>query len=494
MHRLKPASVCLLAGLSLASCAGLAPESRQLDVEPPPRWSASPEEVEGGGAPLADRWWQAFEDPALTAAVEEALEHNRDLVAAEARLRQAEARARIAGATLSPQVGAGFNGSRSKRNFIGFPIPGQEGGEVLSTTTTTLGVSLDVSWEPDLWGGIRAGREAAKLDAVGAASQVEGARLSLSAQVVKAWLATVEAKEQVELAELALETRESSTARIRRRYEAGLRPALDLRLALADQAGSEAQLALRRQLLDAARRQLEVLLGRYPEGRLEPADLPAPPPAPDAGLPAELVARRPDLAAAEQRLEAAGLRVTEARAALYPRLSLSASGGTASSELEDLLDSDFSVWSLAAGLLQPIFQGGRLRANVDLAEATAEEAFASYGQAVLGAFREVESALAAEDLLVSQRKALEEAVEQAEAAERLADHRYRTGLGDVLEILESQRSAVDARSRLLEQRRLQLENRVDLYLALGGGFQATSGTMTEPEASAEGGTEPARAH
>ena len=462
-----------------AGCAGLAPQPRHLDLEPPGTWTAplfepghDPGRDQSPAASLeAEPWWRSFGAPALAAAVEEGLANNRDLAVAAARLRQAEARARIAGADLVPQVGLGLAGSRARRNFIGFPIPGSEQ-QVLSTIASSVGVSLDVSWEADLWGRLGAGRNAVVADAGAARWQLEGARLSLAGQIAKAWFATVEARDQLQLARQSLNSRQATREKIRRRYEAGLRPALDLRLALSSEQGSAAQVAARERQLDSSLRQLEILLGRYPAAQAGAEALPSslPPVAP--GLPSELVARRPDLLAAEERLAAAGFRVREARRALYPRLTLTGSSGTTSEDLKDLLDGDFAVWSVAAGLLQPIFQGGRLRAAVELAEAGADEALAAYAQRVLVAFAEVESTLAAEGFLARQGESLEAAVGQARAAVRLADERYVAGIGDVLEVLESERGAVDARSRLLEVRRLQLAARVDLHLALGGGFAA----------------------
>ncbi|MEM9290065.1 MAG: efflux transporter outer membrane subunit [Acidobacteriota bacterium] len=473
--------------LSLSGCASLEP-APTVDVPAEPSWVAQAR-VDGGGeergeeAPLTDRWWTSFGDPELDALVEEGLEANRDLAAAAARLEQAWIQARIAGADLAPQVNGSFNGSRRKQNFIGFPIPGGEE-EVLSSTTSTFGVSLDVSWEVDLWGRLRAGRDAATEDLAAAQADYAAARLSLAAQTSKAYFAVREAELQRALAQETLESRQASSSQVRRRYEAGLRTALDLRLALSSEASAEASLEGRRLALQSARRQLEVLVGRYPAGRVltvqgsgeEPeasplALLPGPVP---AGLPAELVRRRPDLAAAERRLVAAGYRVEQARAALYPGLSLTASVGTSSQELEDLLDGDFSVWSLAGGLLQPIFQGGRLRAAVELQEASQEQALAGYAQNILQAFSEVETSLASEGSLQTQVVALERAAEQSLGAERLSQERYLAGLVGYLTVLESQRQALSTRSQLLDAQRRLLNNRVDLVVALGGGLDAES--------------------
>jgi NodT family efflux transporter outer membrane factor (OMF) lipoprotein len=417
-------------------------------------------------------WWQAFGDDRLDALIADVLASNYDLAATAARVEQAEARARIAGAARKPQLDATVTGRRNRQNFIGLPIPGSTS-NVLSTTSTNLGVSLNASWEADLWGRLRAG-EAAVLAEVGAArAELEAVRLSLAAQTARAWFTALEAAEQRALAEGTLENRRRTRERIDRRYRQGLRSPVDLRLAQAAEASAEGALHRRQRILEDAVRQLEILRGGYPttagldgvHGPLPGLPAPVPP-----GLPAELVTRRPDLAAAERRLAAAGQRVAEARRALYPSLRLTGSTGTTSDQLADLLDGDFSVWSLAGSLLQPLFQGGRLRAGVALARSSEEEALARYTGGVLAAFAEVESALAAEAHLEALESALERATAEARAARELAEDRYTAGLSEYLEVLESQRQSFTAESQWLEARRQRLTNRVDLYLALGGGF------------------------
>ncbi len=469
------------AALVLVACAtGPPPAPLELGVEPPERWTAAASGAATPAAPAtapatAPAWWSAFGDAELDRLVDLALEATRDLAAAAARVEAAGAQARIAGAGLAPQAALGADAGRRRQNFIGLPIPGREGG-ALSSLSTTFGGALTLSWEADLWGRLAAGRSAARAELDASRADLDGARLSLAGQTARAWFAAVEAAGQVELAERTLETRRLTRDQIRRRFEAGLRTALDLRLAIANHAAAEAALAGRRRQLDASVRRLELLLSRYPgaelAGRVAGRALPAPPPAPPAGLPAELVTRRPDLAAAERRLEAAGLSIRQARAALYPRLALTGSAGRLSGEVGDLLDSDFSVWSLASSLLQPLFQGGRLRAGVDLAEARYEELAERYAQTVLRAFAEVELALAAEEHLTRQADALAVAAEQSAEAERQAEDRYRAGLGPYLAVLEAQRQAADTRSRLLETRRQLLDARVDFHLALGGGWSA----------------------
>jgi NodT family efflux transporter outer membrane factor (OMF) lipoprotein len=264
---------------------------------------------------------------------------------------------------------------------------------------------------------------------------------------------------------------------VRSRFERGLVSSLDLRLVLSDLAGARALLENRREQYDRAVRQLEIILGRYPGGLLTGGEqLPEVPGDIAAGLPAGLLIRRPDLIAAERRLVAAEARVDEARALLYPRLSLTAGGGTASQELSDLLDGDFRVWNLVGNLFQPLFQGGRLRAGVDLADARVREAFEAYADVLLNALAEVESELAAEEFLAGRERELAIATEQATAALKLAEERYASGLEDIITVLAAQRRTVEAESAYLDVRRRRLDARVDLHLALGGGFEASAGS------------------
>ncbi len=461
----------LLLILLLASACASAPRTRQpeLRTQTPERWAVGSEAAARGDS----LWWTRFEDEQLSLLVQEALGHNYNLQEAAARLESASARAKIVGAPLYPQLNAGFSSSRRKQNFIGFPIPGENG--VATSTTNSFGVSLDLSWEVDLWGRLGAGKAAAVADRQAAIADLNGARLSLAAQTAKAWFAAAEAGRQVELARATVDNYETSLQQVRARYERGLRPSLDLRLSLSSLATAEDLLEQRLQLLDGALRQLEILLGRYPGASITPAeDLPRVTNEVPAGLKADLVARRPDLIAAERRFAASYARISEARKALYPRISLTSSGGTASDELGDLLSGDFSVWNLFGNVVQPLFQGGRLRAGVSLAESESQRALARYAQSVLLAFAEVESALSAEGFLSRRQDALEAATEQAVSARRLAEERYLSGLADLITLLESQRRAYDAESRLLTVRRLRLDARIDLHLALGGGFSQTS--------------------
>lgn len=460
--------VCLL----LWGCASTPPVRHpQLEAAIPPAWFEG-EESSPGEASASLSGWSGLAQGAVSALVAEALVHNYDLQSAASRVTMAAARARIAGAPGQPQVSAGGSGSRARRNFVGFPIPAS-GGQVLSTTTTTYGVSLNASWEVDLWGRLRDGQRAALADVTAARADLWGAQLSLTAQVLRTYYGTIEARIQLELARVTVDSYRLSLEQIEQRYDRGLRPALDVHLARANLAAAEAAVARRRHLQDRVGRQLEVLLGRYPAGKLAPGedlprvDVPVP-----AGLPAEILSRRPDLVAAERRLAAAGAREQEARKSLYPRLSLTGSSGRSSQELGDLLDGDYSVWNLVANLSAPLLQGGRLRAAVDLAAAGREGALAQYGRSVLQALAEVEGLLAVEEFLAQQEEAIARAAGEAIAARALARDRYGRGLADLITLLEAQRRAFEAESQVLAVRRQRLDTRIDLHLALGGGFGA----------------------
>jgi NodT family efflux transporter outer membrane factor (OMF) lipoprotein len=457
--------------LAAACVSPPAPSTSDPGIDVPEAWAAlHPRAGEAQGRPIETDWLAQFEDPELDALIDEALDRNRDLRAAAARLRRAEAAARAAGADRLPQVGARLDGRRQRSNFFGLDVPGAEDG-VLPVLTTTYGVSLELSWEADLWGRLRAAERAALADQRAAYATYRGARLSVAAQTAKAWFALVAAAEQRALAERTLDSYRESLTGVERRYRRGLVDALDVRLTRTNVANAEALLATRERQLAAARRQLEILIGRYPAAEVESRpSLPGVPDPVPAGLPAELVGRRPDVLVARLELTAADARVEQARKALYPSLSLTGSGGGSAPAFRDLLDGDFSVWSLAASLTQPIFQGGRLRANVDARAAGSEEALASYAGTLLAAYGEVEGTLEAERRLAERARALSTAEEEAAAAERLARRQYREGLVDVLSLLESQRRALTARSDVIAIRRERLQNRVDLHLALGGGF------------------------
>ncbi|HEU4364196.1 MAG TPA: efflux transporter outer membrane subunit [Candidatus Krumholzibacteria bacterium] len=479
-----------LAVLALLStgCAS-APERRlpTVEIQAPGSYTAAAVPAWSADLNRTD-WWAAFEDTVLASLVREALAGNMDIRAAVARVDAAAAAARITRADQWPQLNAIARAQKSESKFIGLPFPG---GDVVTVRSEQYGVSLDMSWEIDLWGRIRKGEEASLAELEASWADLAAVRTSIAAQTAKAYFALLEAERQVAFADTSVESVSRTVNQVRSRYEQGVRSSLDLRIALTTLANVEALRVRRLQQRDAAARQLEILMGRYPAAAVATRGaMPAVAGAVPGGLPSELLIRRPDLVAAERRYAASESRVSQSRRAFFPRLTLTGSAGTTSNELEDLVDLDFGVWSIAAGLAQPIFQGGRLRANLAQSHARADQSLAAYVQALLLAFGEVEQALTAETLLAERERHVAEAARQSRAAYRLAQREYEAGLADYISVLETQRSAIATSSELIAVQRERLDARINLHLALGGGFDIESewNRFLLDMTSADGGT------
>jgi len=456
-------SLAALAVFTLASCStSSVPESR---LKAPENWLTA-----GSSAEVVDEWWKSFGDTNLAAFITEALTENRSLEAMRARVEAAMEQSRIAGSASLPTLSGQLGSSRQQQVFVGLPLPGAAG--PLKSRSTSHTAQLVADWELDVWGRVRSGRNAALSDYLAATDDLRGARLSLIGQIVRGWFHLAEAAKQLELSVAIVKSFEETEATVLGRYEHGLRPPEEVRSSKSNAASARALTALRETELNDARRQLLALLGRYPTGNLSGPDVfHVPVHKISAGIPSGLLERRPDLLAARWQLKAAGFRLDEAKASIFPALGLTAGGGRTSSDLQDLLDADFSIWSLGANALQPLFQGGRLRANVRMNKARVRAAVADYDEAVLKAFREVETALDNESILATRESELAETGRQATAVLSLAQDRYESGLEDLLPVLESQRQVLEAESQLHAARRARLDNRVALHLALGGGFE-----------------------
>ncbi|MGZ8153632.1 MAG: efflux transporter outer membrane subunit [Methylovulum sp.] len=433
--------------LLLLSCA-TEPERtmENTGVSNPKHWSA--DRLASGS--VTKRWVGAFSEPKLMALVQTALNNNYDLKAAAARVKAARELAVIEGSGRWPQL-----------SFTpGYQSYREPDADFSQTESGAFEVLFNLSWEIDLWGRIRSAQQAFKQEADAQAADFYGAQLSLAARTAQTWFELSEAALQADVAEQSIKDRRTIVELVRGRFNRGLTRGLDLRLVLTDLASSEAQLAESRNQIQLLKRQLETLLGRYPDASfIETAKLPELPAVIPAGLPSELLARRPDLVAAFARLRAMDSRLDSAKKALLPRVTLTASGGTRSSALADLVDPKAVAWNLAMGLMQPIFTGGRLIGEIRLNEALTEAALNQYRNTVLNAFREVEQALAAEQWLRAQEKALAEAVAQTEESRKLAVYSYRQGLIEILTLLDSYRSTLNAQSAHLTVKRQLLNNR-----------------------------------
>ncbi|MCB1052023.1 MAG: TolC family protein [Acidobacteria bacterium] len=419
-------------------------------------------------------WWLTFHDELLNQWVQKVLDQNPDLAKAQARLAQIYAEQGIVGADRLPQASVGLNASRRKQNFIGLPIPGSEG-QVLSNTSNSDGLSFSVTWEVDLWGRLADLHQSAKAQVLAGEADWYGVKLALTAQTVRTYFSLVEAQNLYALAQRSLKAQQAQTDWLQQRFNGGLRNGLDLRFAQANLANTNALISQRKAQVERLERSLQVLAGSYPEGEADGLTVfPALPDPVPAGLPAELISRRPDLVAADQRLRASGLQLDAAYKNRYPRLSLSGSYGTSSNELTDLLDGDFSVWSLAANLLQPIFQGGRIKAQIAQKQALRDQAFFDFASKAFQAYAEVESTLVSEQLYRDRLAALDLAFQASKSAYEQAQDRYRSGLGDYTLVLEAERRFIQTETDWIMANRTLLENRVQLIMALGGGFPGTS--------------------
>ncbi len=448
--------------LAILACSGCIRETKDNPISSlnvPPNWHVATQQAKDDNT----YWAEDLGDANLTSMIRESWANNPDLSAASRRMEVAREEANMAGAKLLPEAGLALSGTRSKRNLVGF-FPGSNN----SFSTESYGLNLNVSWELDLWGKVRDSRKAAKNAWEASVQDYQAARLSLAGQVSKAWFSAIEANRQVELAEKAENTQSENASYISTRFERGLATALEQNLARATLASTRAGKARRMLQLDLATRTLETLLGRHPRGkRWTVIKLPEPKKNPPASPPSQTLEKRPDLLAGKLRLEAAGLDKTIARKNLLPSLSLVGGPGSRSREFDELLDQQFRIWSITGNLAQPIFQGGRLRANVRRAEAARMAAVDSYKAAALRAFREVEAALSAESLLKEEHDRLEEAAQASATAADLSWDRYQRGLEGIFATLESRQRAFEAESRLIALKRERLLNRIDLHIALG---------------------------
>jgi len=412
-------------------------------------------------APVADRWLASFNDPALSALVDEALAYNADLQIAAARVEQAAGYVNVARASLLPWVGAaGRVGDKS----------GTGGG--------LEGVFLSASLELDVWGRVRYGRAAAQAQSEATAADFAYARQSLAATVAKSWFAAIEAGLLRAIAQEALRASESLSKIAQERYRVGSgneQAVAEARANVATSRDSLRQIELTR---EQALRALELLLGRYPAAEIEVAQRLSPmPPPPPVGMPSQLLERRPDVIAAERRVAGAFNRVGEARAARLPRISLTAGGSNVSSDLFVLQDRSNPVWSAGANLVAPLYQGGALSAQVEIRSAEQKQAVAEYARAGQRAFAEVENALAAENALRERSAILEGAVRDNERSLELTLIQYRVGSIDLSAVEARQLALYSARVSRLRVQSEQLAQRVNLHLALGGAFDEPAGPL-----------------
>ncbi|KTC16205.1 efflux transporter outer membrane subunit [Pseudomonas sp. ICMP 10191] len=460
---MKPSLCVLTACLLLSACQTPAPPPDS-GIQPPASWAFAA----NAAAQRSDiRWWQQFGSPQLNRLIEQASLDSHEVAAAMARVRQAQASAIIGGAPLLPELAFDLRGERNRflRNSD------RKANLSDDNNTNNFTSDLTASYEVDFWGGIAAGRDSA-LQGL-RASQFDQAtvELTLLANVADRYAQTLAAREQGRIAELNLANAQDVLRLVQTRYESGSATALELAQQKNLVAAQQRELPRVQQLANEQLITLAALLGQ-PVQNLHLADQPFDTlnwPDIGPGLPSELLTRRPDLAKAEADLAAAQANVTVARAAMLPKLTLSARLGTENTRAEDWLRAPFS--SLAAGLVGPIFNNGRLAAERDKATARQEELLETYRGAIINSFADVEKALNSIRGLDQQRYWHEEELKQAQTAFRIAQSRYQEGAEDLLTVLETQRTLYQAQDVSVQLRLARVQASIALYKALGGGWQ-----------------------
>jgi NodT family efflux transporter outer membrane factor (OMF) lipoprotein len=409
---------------------------------------------------LSDRWWLLFQEPELTLLMERIRESNLDLVQARARLAQAQAALAAAGAARLPSVHLA-----AQAGWV------RQAGLAGTITTETFQLSTEASWEMDLWGKAQAREKASRLEVAVHEQEGEALYLSLSVQAADLFYLAWELKEQVKLQDQLLATHGEILAGLERRYQAGLLGASEIHQARQNEAAARAQRSTWEGSLAVTRNALAVLTGHFPgaSAPLGAARLPLLEPL-AVGLPAFLLARRPDLQAAAARVAAADARVAAALAERFPSFNLVGRMGGASSDLRQLLSASNLVGNLLLSVLQPVFDGGRRRAEAARTEAIYQEAVARYQQTFLRAFQEVEDALSRRQTTEARLESLKERRRLAWETRHLALERRQEGIGDYLSLLTAELRLGEAESALLTVRRQLVSDQLTLIRALGGGW------------------------
>ena len=465
-------ALAFVASLALTGCS-VGPDYLRPKLALPEAWRGAPPKPEAAApASLASlSWWELFQDEELRALLTAALEENKDLRVAVTRVAQARSRLGVTRADQLPQLDARGRYSHERTSEKGvFPLPpGQEENDLYA-------LSSDASFEVDLWGRLRRANEAARAELLASEAARQTVLVTLVADVASTYLELRERDLELEITRRTAAARRQSLGIVRDRFESGLTSALDLRQAETDLASTEALIPdLEREVIQTENR-LSILVGRFPgeirrgsplTGQTFPPEIPA-------GLPSALLQRRPDIRQAEESLVAANARIGVAKAAFFPEISLTGTYGVESVALSDLFTGAARVWQVGPRVTVPIFRGGRNRANLELAEAEQEEALLRYEQAVHQAFREAEDALVAHTKTRQAHIEQREAVRAARETLAVAESRYGSGLTTYLNVLDTQRTLLSA--EIAESRALlaELASVVQLYRALGGGWNDQS--------------------
>ena len=476
----RDAAITFLAAAQLAGCA-VGPDYRRPAVDLPAAFRAQAEKP-GDHSIGDDVWWHIYRDPPLQQLLRTALANNRDVKIAAARVAEARAQAGVARLGQFPEIDATLSGERARSLVIG-------GGHI---TGTQLAAGLSISYEVDFWRRLASLSEAARADLLATELARDNVRVGLVADVATAYFDLRSLDQQQRVTEDTVATRKRFLELTQRKFEHGAASRLDVNRAVASLALAQANLPDLRRQIGQSENQLRILLGDNagPVAR-EPLDLqaiPMPPEVP-AGLPSALLKRRPDLRQAEASLVGATARVKATRAALFPSITLTAAAGSQSAALADLFSGPARAWSFGLALLQPILNAGRNGYQVDAVQARADQATLQYGQAVAQAFREVSDALIARRDYADLQVAQLDQVQALREASRRVHRRYEVGYSSYFEVVDADRDLYAAELQLIQAYRNSMVATVQLYKALGGGWQlpGDAGPTAERDASGRSG-------
>jgi outer membrane protein, multidrug efflux system len=455
--------LALVAGVSAASAGcSVGPAYKRPDIAPPAQWSESAAATAAPSVWPESQWWHGFGSAQLDQLIAEAERSNDDLAGAVARVQEADAQARIAGAALLPSLDAGATATRERAQVSG------AGPHVFNT----FNPELSASYELDFWGKNRALRDAARAAAVASRYDQQTVALTVISSVATTYFQALELRDRIQVAQENLENGQKILAGFKLEESAGTATGLDV----AQQETTVAQLNAALPPLQQQFRQtvyaLAVLVGKTPESvDVDSGTLTAlSSPTVVEGLPSQLLSRRPDVGQAEQQLIAANADITVARAALFPNITLTASGGYESSALTSLVSPPNRVYALTAGLTQPIFHGGALRGQVAFSKARYTELLTTYHKTVLTAFGNVEDALVATQQTAEQQRRQQNAVATAKRAYNFAQQQMSAGIVNILNVLNTENALFSAQDQLVQVNYLHLQALVDLFTALGGGW------------------------
>jgi multidrug efflux system outer membrane protein len=463
----------LLAAVSVAGCM-VGPDYRRPDPKPVDKfkYQVGPSEASS----IADLpWWQVFNDKALQALITEGLTNNYDLQVTTARIEEAGEQVAIARSALLPQVGYQAFAARQKE-FV--PIPQIE----KNLTFNTFGVAVNAAWEADVWGRIRRSTEAARAGLYAQEDVRRAVMLSLVSDIASGYFLLIELDRELAIAQSSADTYKQTLDLFTLRFQGGKDTKLAVDRAQAAYDSSQASIAGLNRAIAQAQDALCVLLGAYPRTIARGMSLTEQtmPPQTPVGQTTALLERRPDIMQAEQVMIGANAEIGVAVANFYPVIGLSALFGGEAQKPGDVFKSNFNIWSIAAGLTGPIFQGGRLEAAYHAQQHYWDETIAQYRKTVITAFQETSDALIAQQTLVSQRAALEDQVVVLKESVDLALDRYRAGKASYFEVLDAEQQLFPSEDVLAQTQRDQLLAVVNLYKALGGGWNLKDENWAQP--------------